>query len=62
MKTRKMSNQKGHVKLGLWSLVVFDSTYDLTRNNFWPVFVAYCESCVQDIKTVVLEIRVLCCF
>ena len=26
--------------------------------NFWPVFVAHCESCVQDIKIVVLEIRV----
>ena len=30
--------------------------------NFLAYFVAYCESFMQDIKTIVLEIRVLCCF
>jgi len=26
--------------------------------NFLPIFVAHCESCTQDIKIVVLEIKV----
>ena len=53
----------------LWSLVVFDPNYDSSQNNvvtvfngrFYEVlalFVTHCESCAQDIKTVVLEIRV----
>ena len=32
------------------------------RKKFWPLFVAHCESCAQDIKIVVLEIRVLILF
>ena len=32
------------------------------RKKFWPVFVAHYESYAQDIKTVVLEIRVLMSF
>ena len=55
----------------LWSLVVFDPDYDPTQNNivivfsgrfsetqFGPSCSAYCESYAQDIKTVVLYIRV----
>ena len=61
-KQEKWATKKVMLCWVLWSLVVFDSNYGPTRNNFWPVFVAYCESYVQDIKIVVLEIRVLCCF
>ena len=32
------------------------------RKKIWPIFVAHCESYAQDIKTVVLEIRVLMSF
>ena len=46
------------LRLSSWSGgLSYFSWGNTPEKNFWPVFVAHCESCAQNIKTVVLEIR-----